>query len=236
LPGARIRLGEPEPPTPREDVSPDREALEFPRADRDPAPLREEPESPREPPEPPREEPELLREPPEPLPEPPEPLRDEPELLREPPEPLREPPEPLREPPEPLRDEPELLREPPEPPREEPEPDALPEELERDELEADALRDEPPRGREEPAVDPLESCDPRVRLEDRAGVAPARERDRVVLARCSRGISAFTSSLTRRVCSLSRNLAMRSSSRRMVLASFAVSRSPTSLANASIRL
>jgi hypothetical protein len=56
------------------------------------------------------------------------------------------------------------------------------------------------------------------------------------LARWSRGISALTTSLTRRFSSASRNFAMRSSSRRIDLASWAVSRSPTSVASASMRL
>ena len=63
-----------------------------------------------------------------------------------------------------------------------------------------------------------------------------RRRGRVPPARSERGISALTSSLTKRVSSASRNLAIRSSSRRMLLASWAVSRSPTSVANASRRV
>src|SRR6187551_1835617 len=53
--------------------------------------------------------------------------------------------------------------------------------------------------------------------------------------RCSRGMSALTTSLTNRLSSASRNLAMRSSSRRILLANWAVSRSPTSSARASSR-
>ena len=60
-------------------------------------------------------------------------------------------------------------------------------------------------------------------------------RFRVAVARWSRGISARTSSLTKRVSSASRNLAMRSSSRRTALASCAVSRSPTASASVRIR-
>jgi hypothetical protein len=61
-------------------------------------------------------------------------------------------------------------------------------------------------------------------------------RERPESARWSRGISALTSAFTSRVNSASRNFAMRSSSRRIDLASCAVSRSPTSLARVSIRL
>ena len=59
----------------------------------------------------------------------------------------------------------------------------------------------------------------------------ARRTDR----RCSRGMSALMTSLTNRFSSASRNLAMRSSSRRILLANWAVSRSPTSSARASSR-
>ena len=61
------------------------------------------------------------------------------------------------------------------------------------------------------------------------------EREREV-ARWSRGMSDRTISLTRRPSSEVRNFAIRSSSRRMLRASWAVSRSPTSAANTSIRV
>lgn len=60
-------------------------------------------------------------------------------------------------------------------------------------------------------------------------------RRRVVLARWARGTSARTTSLTRRPSSASRNLAIRSSSRLIALASWAVSRSPTASAKIWIR-
>jgi hypothetical protein len=70
---------------------------------------------------------------------------------------------------------------------------------------------------------------------ERDRVVVRRERRRV-LARWSRGISARTISLTRRPSSDWRNLAIRSSSRRMLRASCAVSRSPTSVAKTSSRV
>jgi hypothetical protein len=80
----------------------------------------------------------------------------------------------------------------------------------------------------------------RLRPEDRdwleAELELLRRRERPEPARWSRGISARTSALTSRVSSESRNFAMRSSSRRMDRASCAVSRSPTSVENASSRL
>jgi hypothetical protein len=77
--------------------------------------------------------------------------------------------------------------------------------------------------------------------------AVLRERDRELddvdrrperrgLARWSLGTSALTRAFTSRGSSPVRYLAMRSSSVRMLLASFAVSRSPTSLANVSMRV
>jgi hypothetical protein len=112
-----------------------------------------------------------------------------------------------------LRDELPLLR------------DELP--LLRDEL--PLLRDELPLLREDVLrdrlLDPLEL--------DRLRLVLRRER---VFVRSSRGISARTTSLTRRPSSESRNFAIRSSSRRMLRASWAVSRSPTSVASVSIRL
>jgi hypothetical protein len=97
----------------------------------------------------------------------------------------------------------------------------------RDEL--PLLRDELPLLREDVLrdrlLDPLEL--------DRLRLVLRRER---VFVRSSRGISARTTSLTRRPSSESRNFAIRSSSRRMLRASWAVSRSPTSVASVSIRL
>jgi hypothetical protein len=55
-------------------------------------------------------------------------------------------------------------------------------------------------------------------------------------ARWSLGISALTTAFTSRGSSASRNFAIRSSSRRIDLASCAVSLSPTSLAKVSIRV
>ena len=54
--------------------------------------------------------------------------------------------------------------------------------------------------------------------------------------RCARGTSARTTAFTSRSSSASKNLTIRSSSRRIVRASFAVSRSPTSMANVSSRI
>jgi hypothetical protein len=54
--------------------------------------------------------------------------------------------------------------------------------------------------------------------------------------RWSEGISDLTTSLTRRCSSAFRNFAIRSSSRRMLLASWAVSRSPTASASDSSRV
>jgi hypothetical protein len=56
------------------------------------------------------------------------------------------------------------------------------------------------------------------------------------LARWSRGTSSLTSALTSRGSSADKNFAIRSSSRRVRLASCAVSRSPTSLAKVSMRV
>ena len=78
-----------------------------------------------------------------------------------------------------------------------------------------------------------------------ARLPPVRERDRLAerlvredraVARWSRGMSARTTSLTSRPISARRNLAIRSSSRRMLLASCAVSRSPTAVASVSMRV
>jgi hypothetical protein len=93
---------------------------------------------------------------------------------------------------------------------------------------------EPERDRDEPEFELERELLDRALL-DRAPL-DRREVRRPPLARWSRGISAFTTSLTRRFSSASRNLAMRSSSRRIDLASWAVSRSPTSVASASMRL
>ena len=183
--------------------------------------------------------------------EPPE-LRDEPELraLREEPDPeLRDEPEPL------LREEPELLlRDEPEPLlREEPvlrllREDPEPEPLLREEPVLRLLREDPepePLLREEPVLrllrddELLDPDDDRVRLPERPPLELRLELrvelDRLLVERSSRGISARTISLTSRVNSALRNFAIRSSSRRMLLASWAVSRSPTSPANVSMR-
>jgi hypothetical protein len=138
-----------------------------------------------------------------------------------------------------LREDPLLRLDPPLPldpllrldplPREDVRPPLLRDELPllRDEL--PLLRDELPLLREDVLrdrlLDPLEL--------DRLRLVLRRER---VFVRSSRGISARTTSLTRRPSSESRNFAIRSSSRRMLRASWAVSRSPTSVASVSIRL
>jgi hypothetical protein len=152
------------------------------------------------------------------LPDPAEaPLRELPLRLREELPVLREP---LFDDPLLLRDDALLLRD---------EDDAL---LLRDEDDAVLLRDEP--------LLPEELL---ARLRDRLLEPLELDRDRLLalrrergLARSSRGISARTTSLTSRSSSESRNFAIRSSSRRMLLASCAVSRSPTAVANVSIRL
>jgi hypothetical protein len=175
----------------------------------------------------PEEDPPLRLEPPLLRPEEDPPLRLDPLLLLRP-EPLLLRLDPLLLRPElrpPLRDEPLLLRD---------EPPVLREELRDEALRLDPLlRDELPLLRDElllrlrdRVLEPLELD--RLRL-----VVLRRERD---LVRSSRGISARTTSLTRRPSSESRNFAMRSSSRLMLRASCAVSRSPTSVASVSMRL
>jgi hypothetical protein len=72
----------------------------------------------------------------------------------------------------------------------------------------------------------------RERVPDRVD---ARRRRRVVVARCPRGTSARTSSLTSRPSSASRNFAIRSSSRLIAFTSWVVSRSPTASANVWMR-
>jgi hypothetical protein len=96
---------------------------------------------------------------------------------------------------------------------------------------------EPLRDEERAGAAPREREDavPVVRRE-RGDVVREVRRDRPESARWSRGISALTSSFTSRFSSASRNLAIRSSSRRIDFASCAVSLSPTSVANVSTRL
>ena len=105
-------------------------------------------------------------------------------------------------------------------------PDRDPDELDRDFPREALLRAEPERVlrdvvaralREEPEPE-LDRDDVRFPLEPPERV-DRRERRRVVLARRLRGISARTTSLTRRPSSASRNLAIRSSSRRIPRAS-----------------
>jgi len=129
---------------------------------------------------------------------------------------------------EPDRDEPERV-----------EPDR--DEVDRDEPERDELERVEPE-REEPELRDVV----RERLPEVLARLLVRERDRLVerlerdrrelVARWSRGMSARTTSLTSRPISARRNLAIRSSSRRMLFASCAVSRSPTAVASASMRL
>src|SRR5205807_10616067 len=70
----------------------------------------------------------------------------------------------------------------------------------------------------------------------RRDVVAPRERLRVLLVgRWSRGTCLRTTSLTSRTSSASRYFAIRSSSRRLALASWAVARSPASSANLMIR-
>jgi hypothetical protein len=171
------------------------------------------------------------------------PLRDE--LLREPElreleePPLREPE--LREPELRELDEPPELREPelrelelrePEP---EPELRELDEPPERD-------RELPPLRDDEPLLRELELRDdePPERLRDELELELLRERDAVerrrVLdeRRSAAGISSCATAFTSCGMSRSRNLSIFSSSRRMALAIFAVSLSPTAVASASI--
>ena len=129
---------------------------------------------------------------------------------------------------EPDRDEPERV-----------EPDR--DEVDRDEPERDELERVEPE-REEPELRDVV----RERLPEALARLLVRERDRLVerlgrdrrelVARWSRGMSARTTSLTSRPISARRNLAIRSSSRRMLLASCAVSRSPTAVASVSMRV
>lgn len=95
----------------------------------------------------------------------------------------------------------------------------------------------------EPRLAELLALEPRVRrvedvLRDREPDVEAvdRLRERRGWARWSLGTSALTSALTSRGSSPVRYLAIRSSSPRMLLASRAVSRSPTSSAKASMRV
>lgn len=104
--------------------------------------------------------------------------------------------------------------------------------LREDALRELVLREEEARApvlREEVERDRLADDVERERLED-----VDRRRDRE--GRWSRGISVRTMSLTSRPSSDVRNFAIRSSSRRMLRASWAVSRSPTSVAKISIRV
>jgi len=111
----------------------------------------------------------------------------------------------------------------------------------RDLLEEALRRDEPPLALalREPLRE-VERDDDARRERDVARAAvrrePDRRRERPESARCSRGISALTTALTSRPSSASRNFAMRSSSRRIDFANWAVSRSPTSVARVSMRL
>jgi hypothetical protein len=134
--------------------------------------------------------------------------------------------------------------------------DPPPREVERDEPDRDEVdrdevdRDEPERvepERVEPEREDPELRDVvRERLPELLARLLVRERDRplerlererrVLVARWSRGMSARTTSLTSRPISVRRNLAIRSSSRRMLFASCAVSRSPTSVASVSMRV
>jgi hypothetical protein len=157
------------------------------------------------------------------------PLRDDDEpLLRDEPLPL-----PLREPE--LR-EPEL-RDDDEPPlRAEPLPlrDA---ELREDEPRVEALRElelREPLLREDEPLDRVRELPPEARelLRERVDVERRRDAER----RSDAGISSVTTAFTSCGISFSRNLNMRSSSRRMVFAIFAVSLSPTAVASASIAL
>jgi hypothetical protein len=111
-----------------------------------------------------------------------------------------------------------------------------------DELREPVLRDPELRDdaelREPVLRDPELRDDDELREVDRERLLELLERLvlRRLVARWSRGISARTISLTRRSSSDERNLAMRSSSRRMLRASCAVSRSPTAVANTSMRV
>lgn len=120
-------------------------------------------------------------------------------------------------------------------------------ELERDEADRDEAdrdddveRDDPDReALERPDVERGRFADERlveslVRARDR--LVERVDRERRVVARWSRGISARTTSLTSRSISARRNFAIRSSSRRMLRASWAVSRSPTAVASVSMRV
>lgn len=127
--------------------------------------------------------------------------------------------------------------------RDEPERD----ELEREPLERDELEREPPE-RDELERDELRERPLEELLRDRLLVERPLElerlldrelleerRRRLVVALSALGISVRATSLTSRPSSASRNLAMRSSSRLIDLASWAVSRSPTASARVWMR-